>query len=77
VHQNVRFTSKSGHFRKRRRCPLSAKSGHTDKADLGVNLRAELENHIQLGIGGAFGLTGDSENAIAARCGGAAIEIWP
>ena len=31
---------------------------------LGVNLRAELENHIQLGIGGAFGLTGDSENAI-------------
>jgi len=36
-----------------------------------------LENHIQLGIGGAFGLTGDSENAIAARCGGAAIEIWP
>lgn len=30
----------------------------------GVNLFAELENHIQLGIGGAFGLTGDSENAI-------------
>ncbi len=34
------------------------------KQYLGVNLRAELENHIQLGIGGAFGLTGDSENAI-------------
>ncbi|MCK5711972.1 MAG: hypothetical protein KAI25_04580, partial [Hyphomicrobiaceae bacterium] len=59
-----RFTPKSGHSQSRRRCPLSAKSGHTDKADLGVNLRAELENHIQLGIGGAFGLTGDSENAI-------------
>ncbi|MGI9403329.1 MAG: hypothetical protein ACR2OF_02325, partial [Hyphomicrobium sp.] len=34
------------------------------KQYVGVNLRAELENHIQLGIGGAFGLTGDSENAI-------------
>ena len=34
------------------------------KQYLGVNLRAELENHIQLGIGGAFGLTDDSENAI-------------
>jgi len=34
------------------------------KQYLGVNLRAESENHIQLGIGGAFGLTGDSENAI-------------
>jgi hypothetical protein len=34
------------------------------KQYLGVNLRAELKNHIQLGIGGAFGLTGDSENAI-------------
>jgi hypothetical protein len=34
------------------------------KQYLGVNLRAELENHIQLGIGGAFGLTGESENAI-------------
>jgi len=31
---------------------------------LGVNLLAELENDIELGIGGAFGLTGDSENAI-------------
>jgi len=34
------------------------------KQYLGVNLRAELEHHIQFGIGGAFGLTGDSENAI-------------
>ncbi len=34
------------------------------KQYLGVNLQAELENHIKLGIGGAFGLTGDSENAI-------------
>ena len=42
----------------------SIRSEHTDKADLGVNLRAELENHIQLGIGGVFGLTGDSENTI-------------
>ena len=34
------------------------------KQYLSINLRAELENHIQLGIGGAFGLTRDSENAI-------------
>jgi len=34
------------------------------KQYLGVNLQAELENHIKLGIGGAFGLTSDSENAI-------------
>jgi len=34
------------------------------KQYLGVNLQAELENHIHLGVGGAFGLTDDSENAI-------------
>lgn len=34
------------------------------KQYLGVNLLAELKNDIELGIGGAFGLTGDSENAL-------------
>jgi hypothetical protein len=34
------------------------------KQYVGVNLLAELENHISLGIGGAFGLTGQSEDAI-------------
>jgi hypothetical protein len=29
-----------------RKCPLWVKSGHTDKADLGVNLRAELESRL-------------------------------
>ncbi len=62
--RDVRFTPESGHSQRRPGCPLSAISRHTDKPDLGVNLRAELENHILLGISGAFGLTGDSENAI-------------
>lgn len=31
---------------------------------LGVNLQGEWENHLHVGIGGAFGLTDDSENAI-------------
>ena len=31
---------------------------------LGVNLLGEWENHLHFGIGGAFGLTDDSENAI-------------
>ena len=30
----------------------------------GINLKAEFENHIHAGIGGAFGLTNDSEDAI-------------
>lgn len=30
----------------------------------GVNLKSELANGVQVGIGGAFGLTGDSEDAI-------------
>jgi len=30
----------------------------------GINLLAEFENHIHAGIGGAFGLTKDSEDAI-------------
>lgn len=30
----------------------------------GVNLAAEFENHIHVGIGGAFGLTNDSQDAI-------------
>jgi len=30
----------------------------------GINLLARLENHLRLGIGGAFGLTRDSEDAI-------------
>jgi len=31
---------------------------------LGVNLQGEWDNHVHFGIGGAFGLTDDSENAI-------------
>jgi hypothetical protein len=31
---------------------------------LGVNLQGEWENHLHVGVGGAFGLTDDSENAI-------------
>jgi hypothetical protein len=34
------------------------------KQYLGVNLLAELENHIAIGIGGAFGLTEHSEDAV-------------
>ncbi len=34
------------------------------KQYLGVNLLAELENHTHVGIGGAFGLTDHSEDAI-------------
>lgn len=34
------------------------------KQYVGVNLLAELENHIHIGIGGAFGLTEHSEDAI-------------
>jgi hypothetical protein len=30
----------------------------------GINLKTEFENHVHLGVGGAFGLTGESENAI-------------
>ncbi len=30
----------------------------------GINLQAELENHVRLGIGGAFGLTDESEDAL-------------
>ena len=30
----------------------------------GINLQAELENHVHLGLGGAFGLTDESEDAI-------------
>jgi hypothetical protein len=30
----------------------------------GLNLRADLENHLHFIIGGAFGLTGDSEDAL-------------
>jgi hypothetical protein len=31
---------------------------------LGVNLQAEWDNNVHFGVGGAFGLTGDSENEI-------------
>lgn len=37
---------------------------------VGINLQAELDNHLKLGIGGAFGLTEDSENAILRMVGG-------
>ena len=30
----------------------------------GINLQAEFENHVHLGVGGAFGLTDESEDAI-------------
>lgn len=30
----------------------------------GVNLKTEFDNHVQLMLGGAFGLTGDSQDAI-------------
>ncbi len=36
----------------------------------GLNLQAEWENHIHFGLGGAFGLSGDSENAILRLVGG-------
>lgn len=42
---------------------LTIDSGKTQQY-AGVNLQAGLENHVHLGIGGAFGLTGDSDNAI-------------
>lgn len=42
---------------------LTLDSGKT-KQYVGLNLQAELENHMHLGIGGAFGLADDSEDAI-------------
>lgn len=37
---------------------------HQTQQYLGVNLLFELENNLELGIGGAFGLTGPSEDAL-------------
>jgi hypothetical protein len=42
---------------------LTIDPGRTEQY-LGVNVQGELDNHLHVGIGGAFGLTGDSENAI-------------
>ncbi len=41
---------------------------------LGVNLQGEWENHLHVGIGGAFGLTDDSENAILRMTAGYEFE---
>ncbi len=38
--------------------------GNKTQQYLGVNLQAELENEVTIGIGGAFGLTDSSEDAI-------------
>ncbi len=52
-------------LRRARRFParLDARPDSTEQY-LGVNLLGEWENHLHFGIGGAFGLTDDSENAI-------------
>jgi hypothetical protein len=42
---------------------LTIDPGKTEQY-LGINLQGEWENHMHVGIGGAFGLTDDSENAI-------------
>jgi hypothetical protein len=41
---------------------------------LGVNLQAEWDNHLHAGVGGAFGLTNDSESAILRLMGGYEFE---
>ena len=40
-------------------------SGSKTEQYLGVNLRADLKNEMHVGIGGAFGLTDNSEDAVA------------
>lgn len=40
-------------------------SGSKTEQYLGVNLRADLKNEMHVGIGGAFGLTDKSEDAVA------------
>lgn len=42
---------------------LTLDGGKTEQY-AGVNLKAELDNGVQLGVGGAFGLTDDSEDVI-------------
>lgn len=47
---------------------------HVTQQYLGVNFLAELENNVELGVGGAFGLTGPSENALLRLQAGYKIE---
>jgi hypothetical protein len=47
---------------------------HKTQQYLGVNLLVELENKLEIGIGGAFGLTGPSEDALLRTQVGIKIE---
>ena len=47
---------------------------HVTQQYLGVNFLAELENNVEFGIGGAFGLTGPSEDALLRLQAGYKIE---
>ena len=40
----------------------------------GINLRADFENHVHVGLGGAFGLTQESEDAILRLTAGYELE---
>jgi len=52
---------------------LTINPGNTQQY-LGVNLQAKWDNNVHFGIGGAFGLTDDSENAILRMTAGYEFE---
>jgi len=68
LHQNVRFTPKSGHAPGRQKCPLSAKSRHSGDQTNHGRLLLDSEGEL-LALGALFSHLGDQPIGLTAAAG--------